>query len=399
MALLLCSGAAIAAGQTNDFYLALLSRGIAHFDSGNYEAAVPELRIAAFGLVDDLSRFEIAQIYIGLASDKLKHETEARHAANRLLAAERIEPHYATLQISDATRAAFEKLVQRILTSDQVAVLHAKPQANLSRPVVPVPQPQPGRPVPAPTPVRPQPVPQTVVPAPQPQKPQKPITSSPAPKSPIELPSPAPRSEVAPPIIRKPDTPIIAPPSVRTPEPQPQPRVVQPQPQPQPRVVVPPPVPQPRGIQPAPAPVIDPDRALEERVQHIEARESRPALSAQQIDRLLSNADAALAKDDLSGAITIYRELIEAPSLTHAVSMRIAEGAYRARDFNTAIRAFERAGGFRKGEEPYGYYLSVALYETGRYAAAKRELDTALKFIDVTPDVARYRAKIYGAID
>src|SRR5204862_71324 len=65
----------------------------------------------------------------------------------------------------------------------------------------------------------------------------------------------------------------------------------------------------------------------------------------------------------------------------------------------TQRRAFERAAGFRKGEEPYHSYLAVSLYETGRYNAAKRELAAALPYIEVTPDIARYRIKIEGAIE
>jgi tetratricopeptide (TPR) repeat protein len=123
------------------------------------------------------------------------------------------------------------------------------------------------------------------------------------------------------------------------------------------------------------------------------------ALSAAELSKRLAAADAALAKNDLLAARAIYRALVETPGLDHTAAMRMAEGSYRARDFATAIRAFERAGGFRKGEEPYHYYLAVSLYETGRYSAAKRELAAALPYIEVTPDIARYRIKIEGAIE
>ena len=103
--------------------------------------------------------------------------------------------------------------------------------------------------------------------------------------------------------------------------------------------------------------------------------------------------------NELSRARAIYREVVDVSPLDHASLIRIAEGAYRSRDFATAIRAFERAGAFRKGEEPYRYYLAVSLYETGRFAAAKRELAAALPFIEITPDVQRYRVKIEGAIE
>jgi hypothetical protein len=41
----------------------------------------------------------------------------------------------------------------------------------------------------------------------------------------------------------------------------------------------------------------------------------------------------------------------------------------------------------------------VALYETGQYGTAKRELAAGLSFIEIGPDVARYRAKIEGALE
>ena len=96
---------------------------------------------------------------------------------------------------------------------------------------------------------------------------------------------------------------------------------------------------------------------------------------------------------------SLYRGIVDAPQLTHANALRAAEGAYRSRDFATAVRAFQRAGSIGKGEEQYHYYYAVALYETGLYAEAKRELRAALPYIEVTPDVARYQTKIEGAIE
>jgi len=385
--------AAAASAAPNDFYTGLLKRGIAHVQSGTYDAAMKELRVAAFGLVDDVDQFEIAQVYLTIAAQKLNKEPDARHAAQRVLAAERIEPHYANLPLPADVRAQFEKIVTTILTSDQIAVLHARPPAPISpqpvAPIVPAPQPRPVPPPPAPqpqpqprspAPITPQPVaPIVVPPTPQPQT-GKPIIAHPAPRVPIELPPAAPRGEVEPP-------------SVPT-----GPKITKPAPAPVP-------VPVPRAPQPAPPPpataTADPvaaDRALEERLRTIEQRETRPALSAAELSRRLSAADAALAKDDLSGARTIYRALVQTAGIDHNTAIRIAEGSYRARDFATTALAFERAGGLRRGEEPYHYYLAVALFETGKYRAAKRELDAALPYIEVTPDVAGYRTKINGAL-
>ncbi len=70
---------------------------------------------------------------------------------------------------------------------------------------------------------------------------------------------------------------------------------------------------------------------------------------------------------------------------------------YRSRDFSGALATFGRIGTLRRGEEPYRYYIAVAAYETGDYARAKKELASALPFIEITPDVARYQTRIDGA--
>jgi tetratricopeptide (TPR) repeat protein len=72
---------------------------------------------------------------------------------------------------------------------------------------------------------------------------------------------------------------------------------------------------------------------------------------------------------------------------------------YRARDFEGALAAFAKLAPLRRGEEPYHYYMAVAFYETGQYARAKAELTAAVPFIEITPDVARYRTKIDDSVD
>ena len=296
----------VCAAATNDFYGTLLQRGIAHVNAGSFEAGARELRIAAFGLVDNIPQFEVAQIYLAIASEKLGREADARHASQRVLAAERIEPRYASLQIDAATHDAFERVVNRILTSDQVAILHTRPVTS-----------------PAPSPIT--------------------ATDS------VPHPQPQPRVQPPAPIVPQPVAPI-------TPKP------------------VAPPTPR------SPAPIVAAPTSID-------------------VSKRLTDADFALMHNELSRARAIYREVVDVSPLDHASLIRIAEGAYRSRDFATAIRAFERAGAFRKGEEPYRYYLAVSLYETGRFAAAKRELAAALPFIEITPDVQRYRVKIEGAIE
>lgn len=129
---------------------------------------------------------------------------------------------------------------------------------------------------------------------------------------------------------------------------------------------------------------------------HPAARPSDPPHAA---TGTLADAERAVTSGDLARARTIYAALLDSPQLAHGDLLKIGEGLYRSRDFRGAVRAFTRAGTFNKGEEPFRYYLAVSLYESGQYAAAKRELAAALPFVERTPDVERYRAKIEGAIE
>jgi hypothetical protein len=264
-------GASLLLGAVDeDFYGSALRRGVTNFEAGNYEAALPELRIAAFGTIDDVARFETAEAYIAVAARRLKRDDEAKGALQRILAAERIEKHFASLQITLALRTAVNDAAKALLPPERAAMLEAPPE-------------------------------QTQIAA----------SSEPAP----------PRTET---------------------------------------IVVPDP--------------LAPDTAA-----------------------LLADAERALAAGNVTLARSKYIAALDAPRLPHAALLKIGEGMYRVHDFAGSVRAFERAGAFAKGEEPYRYYFAVALYESRRYRDAKRELAAALPFIAATPDVEKYRAKIERA--
>lgn len=334
---LIALGATSAAAASGDeFYDRLYARGLKQCDEGNYSGCYASLKVAAFGLLEDIRRFETAQVYMTVAAMRQKHEDEARIASQRVLAAERVEKRYAALQIPDSVRSEFESAARKLLSGEQFAAL--RPSGAPMRP-------------PTMQPTNPQPQPRstdgTIIPAPQPQ------TSKP--------PAPTPRS------------------TTPAPQPQTQPRTVQPAPVP---------VPVPAQPQPRPAQVQPPTQPV--------PQPSRPVTSSSDP---LAEADRAVNGGDLASARALYRAALEAPQLTHGLALRVAEGLYRSRDFAGTMRAFERAGAIAAGEEQYHYYYAVALYEMGRYSAAKRELSAALPFIEVTPDVARYRTKIEGAIE
>jgi hypothetical protein len=85
-----------------------------------------------------------------------------------------------------------------------------------------------------------------------------------------------------------------------------------------------------------------------------------------------------------------------ATSTSRGALVASAVDAYRTGEWVAAVDAFTRVGTFEKGEEHLRFYHAVALFETGRYDDAKKELACALPFIEETDDVLRYRAKIDG---
>jgi hypothetical protein len=122
---------------------------------------------------------------------------------------------------------------------------------------------------------------------------------------------------------------------------------------------------------------------------------SRPA--PENAETSLAEAQWALCDGDLARARSIYNTLLRSLQLSHSSALQLAEGLYFVGDFAAACLAFQRTGPFKKGEESNHYYYAVALYETGQYADARRELAAALPFIAPTPDIARHRAEIEGA--
>jgi len=153
-ALLLCFVSLTVSAQS--FYEARFLGGVADFGRGAYARAVDQLRVAAFGRVDDIPRYEITQIYLVLANNKLARDEDARLAALKLLQAEQISPSYRALDLPHDIRVSFEALLPSLVTREQLAHLPAfEPIASLA-PAVPPGTPQAStRPRPAvPTPTK-----------------------------------------------------------------------------------------------------------------------------------------------------------------------------------------------------------------------------------------------------
>ena len=91
------------------------------FNRGAYARAADELRVAAFGRVDDIPSYITAEVYLAVTNDRLEHYEDARTAAMKVLQAERITPSYAALKLPPDVRASFEQLLPALLTRDQLA--------------------------------------------------------------------------------------------------------------------------------------------------------------------------------------------------------------------------------------------------------------------------------------
>jgi hypothetical protein len=354
------------AASGEDFYLRLYQRGMAHFAAGDYATAFTELRNAAFGFVERVDTFETAQSYAVIAAHRLGHDSDARESLLRIVSAEKIQPHFRSVTLPDDMRAEIDTVAATLLTSQECTLLGvpAKVQeAAATKPAVVVPTPtkapnvavtapreRESREKERPDETQPKTTPQPVTPAPQPR------VVAPQPVAP----QPVAPQPVAQPVVPQPDNPKPADPAPKPPPaPAPQP-VTQPKPQ------TTPPKPQP---------------------------------AAKNTNTSLAEAQKAIDEGDLGRARSIYDTLLGAPDLSHAAALRIAEGSYSVHDFAGTTRAFQRAGALNHGEEQLHYDYAVALYETGRYAEAKRELAASLPYITMTADVVRYRAKIEGAIE
>lgn len=131
IALLMAAALPVAANPA--FYTSLLDRGIAHAAEGKHELAVQELRIAAFGLLDSIPQFQLAQVHIALASQKLGREADARHALQRIVAAERIQRSFTSLELTPELRKEIDALASALLTTEQLAVLRGDAAQEAAR--------------------------------------------------------------------------------------------------------------------------------------------------------------------------------------------------------------------------------------------------------------------------
>lgn len=153
-------------------------------------------------------------------------------------------------------------------------------------------------------------------------------------------------------------------------------------------------------VQPAPAeqpmPQAAPSPSAGDR--QLDARMSQ-AEGAIDVEATLRQAGRLAASGTTDQASDLYVRVVGAPNASRDALGAAATGLYRIGDFPAAVRAFARLGSFFRGEEDLRYYDAVCLFETGQYEQARIELACALPYIQVTEDVARYRAKIERMAD
>ena len=121
-----------------------------------------------------------------------------------------------------------------------------------------------------------------------------------------------------------------------------------------------------------------------------------PAFGQTDADYLpsLRQADALADAGELSAATAMYARIATTANVPRQIVIEAAIGLYRTSAFPESLAAFRSLGELAKGEEDLRFYTAVALFETGAYLEAEKELACAVPFIQMTDDVARYRARI-----
>ena len=412
LTLMLCIGWPLHAAPAAEFYTTLLNRGVVSFNAGRHQEAVQQLRIAAFGFVDSPDLYQTAQTYLTVAHQRLGDTERAREAARKIVAAQRVGPRFGAIELPVPLRNAFDTAAASLLNPVELTTLRGGATTN------PVPSSTASAPPQTSAP-RPQPPVQQTVPATAAAPAQNPVTRNPAVAEPaqqrpatttttrsteITIPFPAqqpatgtarPQGDRTPSTTAGSSAPAATAPASTsssstsgaavTPSRSSSESSSQP--------ASPSRVPATSG---STAPALS--RPATNPAATAPPRPAAPAaLSATEVSSRLANAERSLGAARLSDARAIYRDLLSRPGVERSSLLRLAEGLYRSRDFANALEAFRRLGTLTRSEEPYRYYIAVALYETGDYARARQELATVLPFIEVTPDVARYRAKIDGS--
>jgi hypothetical protein len=94
-----------------------------HFRAADYHAAFFELRIAAFGLPEQLEKFEMAEVYAAAAASRMGNEAWTRDAMLCVAGAEKIQPRLRSMTIPDPMREEIHRAAAVLLTNEERAGL------------------------------------------------------------------------------------------------------------------------------------------------------------------------------------------------------------------------------------------------------------------------------------
>lgn len=415
----------VALSVDGSFYSALLERGKISFREGRYPQAVKELRIAAFGLLDSIANYETALVYLALAQQRTGDAAAAAMTVRKLLDAERVTPTYRSLTLEAPVRTAFEALAATVLTRAELLALTGPAEA---RPRVVTETPRPEPPV-----TRTDTAAVTVdVQAERREAERRETERLEQQRRETERLEQQRREAArieAERIEAERRTTEAAEAERRRREREEAERLESERRETQrresERIGAARREAERREAQQAEerreAERREAQRRREAERREAERRETerreaerreaprivttspQPTTRSAQLTsaerRQLNAADEALQRGNLDRAQEIYLQLLNSGRPTRAALLEVARGLYRVGDFRGSVSAFSRVGTLQPGEEQYHYYAAVALFETGSFAAAKRQLACALPFIAMTDDVARYQAKIQAAIE
>lgn len=382
--------ATTAVAAPHPFYQSMLQRGMAQAQEGRYADAIRSLRIAAFGSLDEPQAYQLAQIHLAIANEKLGNTDEARLAATKFLQAERLQPSYEQLTLTDATRNAFEKIVASAVEPQYLAQLPAfrrsSPKTNGAVATR-------GNDVPV-APREPEKKPESV---PPPQKEQREFQKPVASVQPQN--APAMQTAVAQPVtnsVKPQNTPATNVAPMQSATTQPTTNVVKPQNAPATNVA---------PMQSASAqPTINSVKPQNAPTQSASAQPANtapkqitltPAPSSDAPLRL-AEAQRLLNEGKLLGARSAYLALSQRRDATRTQMLEIARGLNRTGAWQESAMVYQRAQPLAKGEELHMFYEAVNRYELGELTLARALLTRALPALPQSREVEAYRLKIQG---
>lgn len=439
------------------FYETRFQAGVIDFNRGAYARAADELRVAAFGRVDDIPSYEAAEIYLAVTSDRLERTEDTRTAAMKVLQAERITPAYKTLQLPATVRTAFEDLLPALLTRDQIAAVPAFAPLAGRAPAVQSGAPRASRNAagPVPTPTK---RPNVAVTAPknddkvEPTAPQPALDYGRLALERVAAGDEAGARRYANLAFAADDTNANAhaamaqiarahgawndvaehyaivrtrrrltddesaayfvalvnigrtadaagvrrtlPAAVQArPDVRQASQQIEPKPAPQPQPAAPAPVPAPQPVAPAPMPAA-PAPVPAAPVPAPSTIAPAPAAEAEPIPEQIADAEGMITSGNIVGARTQLRRIATLPNLQRADRQNLARALSQSALYAESSAQYRKTYPLKAGEETHMFYEAVNRFELGDYGLARQLITRALPALPQTPAILAYRDRI-----